>query len=216
MSDKLIIENVHDYCIIPETREIFIHGYDTDDSGTDHRVCCTFIKNLRILESQSNKPIVIHQYNIGGEWSSGMGMFDAIKQSKCSFVFICHGVAASMGSIIPQAVLGKGYRVTHKNCDWLIHDGFLYLEGIPTQTKSNLDYQELNKQTMYDIYTDSCLQGEFFNGNNRSKVKAFLKRKVREKTDWCLSGEDAVKYGFADAVFGEPGWETIDLIKKDL
>lgn len=210
------LDSFHNYNIIPESRELFLHGYDTNDSGVDHRMATTFIKNLRILEEQNSNTIVIHQYSLGGDWEAGIAIYDSIKQSPCKFVFICHGVAASMGSIIPQAVYGKGYRVTMPNTGWLIHEGDLFLEGTPTRTKSNLDYMELNKELMYNIYTDACQDSEYFYGQARSKVKAFIKRKVREKTDWCLTGEEAVKYGFADGMFGGEGWENLNVIKKEL
>lgn len=209
------LENVHEYNVLLDSREIFLHGCDTDDSGVDHRMATNFIKNLKILE-RSSAPIIIHQYSIGGDWSAGMAIFDAIRQSPCSFIFICYGVAASMGSIIPQAVLEKGFRLTHRNCDWLIHEGDLYLEGIPTRAKSNLEYMDLNSKTMYDIYTDCCSYGEFFKDYNRSKIKAYLKRKIREKTDWCFNGDTAVNYGFADGVLGTEGWENIKTIKESL
>ena len=210
-----LIEICHDYNLILDSREIFIHGYDTDDSGTDHRMATTFIKNLRILE-RSSEPIIIHSYNIGGEWSCGMAIFDCIKHSPCSFIFICHGIAASMGSIIPQAVLGKGYRISMPMVDWLLHEGDLHLQGIHTQVKSNLDYINLNNHTMYEIYTDCCINGTFFESYSRSKVKAFLKRKIREKTDWCIGAKEALDYGFVDGIFGEKGFETVDKIKSYL
>lgn len=196
------IETFHDFNILLDSREIFLHGQDIDDSGTDHRMAAGFIKNMRILE-RSPGPIIIHQHNIGGSWDAGMAIFDCIKHCPCQIVFICYGIAASMGSIIPQAVLGKGYRLTMPNCDWLIHEGDLYLEGIHTQVKSNLDYMNLNKQTMYEIYTDSCHCGSFFENHSRSQVKAFLKRKIREKTDWCLGSKESLEYGFVDGIFGE-------------
>lgn len=205
------IETFHDFNILLDSREIFIHGYDTDDSGTDHRMATTFIKNLKILE-RSLEPIIIHQHNIGGSWDCGMAIFDSIRYSPCNFVFICYGIAASMGSIIPQAVFGKGLRITMPNCDWLIHEGDLYLEGIHTQVKSNLDYMNLNKHAMYEIYTDSCCSGLFFETYSRSKVKAFLKRKIREKTDWCMGSKEALEYGFVDGIFGEEGYEDIKKI----
>lgn len=209
------IETFHDFNILLDSREIFIHGYDIDDSGTDHRTATTFIKNLRILE-RSSEPIIIHSYNIGGEWSSGMAIFDAIKQSPCSFLFICHGIAASMGSIIPQAVLGKGYRISMPQTDWLVHEGNLMLDGIHTQVSSNLSYMNINKETMYNIYCDSCINGAFFEGYSRSKVKAYLKRKIREKTDWCIGSKEALELGFIDGIFGEKKFETIDKIKSYL
>lgn len=209
------IETFHDFGIIVDSREIFIHGYDTEDSGTDHRMAVSFIKNLKILE-RSSEPIIIHQYNIGGSWDCGMAIFDAIKQSSCNFVFICYGIAASMGSIIPQAVLNKGYRIAMPNCDWLIHEGDLYLEGIHTQVSSNLAYMNTNKESMYNIYCDSCVNAPFFEGYSRSKVKAYLKRKIREKTDWCLDANEALDYGFIDGVLGEEEFKDIKTILKRL
>lgn len=209
------LDTAHSYNILINSREIFLHGNDIEDSGVDHRMAMNFIKNLRILEN-SNEIITIHQYSIGGDWSSGMAIYDAIKNSTCSFIFICHGVAASMGSIIPQAVLNKGYRVTQKNCDWLLHEGNLYLEGIPTQTKSNLEYYEANKKTMYDIYTDSCMGADFFSDKNRSQIKAFIKNRITMKTDWCLNSEEVVKYGLVDGILGEEGYENLETIKSYL
>ena len=102
------------------------------------------------------------------------------------------------------------------NCEWLIHEGNWYLEGVPTQTKSNLEYLEANKKTMYDIYVNSCVEGEFFQNRSRSYVKGTLKRRINAKTDWCLNSEDAVGYGLADGVFGNEGWETLKEIKEDI
>lgn len=205
------LEMFQEFNILLDSREIFIHGYDSDDSGVDHRVATTFIKNLRILE-RSNQPIIIHSYNIGGDWYSGMAIFDAIKQSSCNFIFICHGICASMGSIIPQAVLNKGYRIAMPNCAFLIHEGDLYLEGIHTQVSSNLAYMNTNKESMYNIYCDSCVNAPFFEGYSRSKVKAYLKRKIREKTDWCLDANEALDYGFIDGILGMKGYESVKKI----
>ena len=114
------LSNWHDYGILSQTREIFLESGD-DGLGSKHAV--EFIKNLTMLESLNNNPIIIHQYNIGGDQSAGFAIYDAIKASKCKILFICYGSASSMGSIIPQAVSGKGLRVTHPNTEWLIHEG---------------------------------------------------------------------------------------------
>lgn len=211
-----IVESCHEYGIILDSREIFLHGRDGEDSNVDYKMAVNFIKNLKILE-RSTDIITIHQYSIGGDWCSGMAMYDAIVNSPCNFIFICYGIAASMGSIIPQAVKNKGMIVTHKNCDWMIHEGYVGLDWmIPNQAKSNMEYLESTKKTLYDIYLDSCAGSEFFKDYNRSKIKAFLKRKMNEKTDWCLTGTEAVYYGFADAVLGSEGYEDIKTIKTYL
>ena len=109
-SDHSYISEAHDHDIIISSREIFLHGpiEDGEHSGIDSPKTNKSLKNLQILDSINNNPIVIHQQSIGGEWESGMMIYDAIQQSPSSFIFICHGVAASMGSIIPQAVYKKG------------------------------------------------------------------------------------------------------------
>lgn len=211
-----LTEICHNYNLILDSREIFLSGIDSEDSEVNYKMSMSFLKNLRILENINKKPIIIHQQTIGGDWSSGMMIYDLIKNSQCNFLFICHGISASMGSIIPQAVLNKGYRVSMPHTDFLIHEGDLYLEGIPTQVSSNLLYMNINKEIMYNIYCDSCVNGLFFKGYSRSKVKAYLKRKIREKTDWCLQPLDALNYGFVDGILGTKGYEDIKTILESL
>ncbi|HAI38786.1 MAG TPA: hypothetical protein DCM40_12010, partial [Maribacter sp.] len=108
---------------IPETREIFLQRIDSEDSEIDSRVAGNFLKNLRILENSSKSPIILHMFSIGGNWYDGMVIYDAIKYSACKFIVISYGIAASMGSIIPQAAFPSGKRITMPNCDWMIHEG---------------------------------------------------------------------------------------------
>lgn len=198
---------VHENNIIIDTREIFLCGLD---GYTEDKLAINFLKNLRILESISNKPIIIHQYNHGGEWSAGMLMFDAIQNSPCEFVFICYGSACSMGSILPQAVLGKGVRLTTLNCEWLIHDGDSSVEGNFKKTSSHVEYYQDLSKTMYNIYTDVCLNtGPFFKDMTRLEVYKFITAKVDTKEDWIFTGEDAVYYGFADAILGDEGFKDV-------
>jgi ATP-dependent protease ClpP protease subunit len=41
----------------------------------------------------------------------------------------------------------------------------------------------------------------------------FFKKKLEQKVDWWLTAEEAVYYGFADGVFGQPGYETLNKIR---
>ena len=137
-SDYSYISEAHDNDIIISSREIFLHGHieEGEDLGIDSLISINFLKNLQILDSINNNSIIVHQQSIGGEWESGMMIYDAIQQSPSSFIFICHGVAASMGSIIPQAVYQKGLRLTMPNCYWLIHEGEQSISGTTKQVKS--------------------------------------------------------------------------------
>ena len=88
--------DIYDNNLSLDTREIYLCG---NDGGVDEKLTVGFLKNLRILENKSKDRIIIHQYSIGGDWTAGMAIYDAIVNSPCKFVYICYGIAASMGSI---------------------------------------------------------------------------------------------------------------------
>lgn len=202
------IQLTHEFGLSIESREIFLHDEITSE------VAMSFIKNMRILGARSNKPIIIHQYSVGGDWSAGMAIYDSIFFSLSPIVFITHGCAASMGTVIPQAVKpGKGYRVTTPNCDWLIHEGYVNMEHTNRAALSYVEANKLATEKMYNIYSESCKRAEYFKDEKESKIRATLKRKLSSKEDWWLNADEAVQYGFCDAVLGSPEYETIEKIK---
>ena len=183
------ISEAHDNDIIVSTREIFVHGHfeNEEDSGVDCRTANGFLKNLKILESINSDPIVIHQHSIGGEWESGMMIYDSVQQSSSPFIFVCHGIAASMGSIIPQSAYQKGLRLTMPNCYWLIHEGDQEMSGTVKQFQSYYEFSKLSKAQMYSIYAEVCKEtGAHFHGMTKTKTKNFLRRKLESKVDWWL------------------------------
>lgn len=205
------VQFAHEFDISVESREIFLH----DEIDSD--VATRFIKNMRILGARSNKPVVIHQYSVGGDWSAGMAIFDIIYFFSCPVLFITHGCAASMGSVIPQSVRpGKGYRITNPNCDWLIHEGHIFMDHTNRAAASTHEANKIATEKMYDVYVGSCRGAEYFKGEKDSKIRAFLKRKLSSKEDWWISADEAVQYGFADGVLGAEGYETIEKIREYL
>jgi len=213
------VSEAHDNDLIVSTREIFLHGYmdEEEDSGIDGRLSNRFLKNLRILESMNANPIIIHQHSTGGEWESGMMIYDAIQQSAASFIFVCHGMAASMGSLIPQAAYKKGIRLTMPNCYWLIHEGEQEISGTVKQVQSYYELSRVSKSHMYDIYTTVCVgSGDHFKGMSKSKTRNYIRRKLESKEDWWLTAQDAVKYGFVDGMVGSTKYKSIMDVKKGL
>ena len=200
--DSNHVSEVHDNGLLLPHREIFLHSvFDSDESGTDFRMANRFIKNLRILESENDNSIIVHQYNIGGDWNAGMAIYDMILQSPCKIIFICHGISASMGSIIPQAA---DIRITMPNCDWLLHEGYTEIDSGLThrQAKSWAQWEQQAYEKMIEIYVESShLQA--------SRIKSMFSK----REDWWVSAEDAVENGFADAVLGDKKYESINSIK---
>ena len=214
------ISEAHDNDIIVSTREIFLYGCADDEEETgviDYKASNRFLKNLKILESINHEPIILHQYSIGGEWESGMMIYDAIQQSAASFVFVCHGIAASMGSIVPQAVYTKGVRLTMPNCYWLIHEGQEEMSGTVKQFQSYYEFSKLSKFHMYDLYAQVCHEsGEYFQHMTKSKTKNFLRRKLESKEDWWMTAAEAVEYGFVDGMVGSDKYPSIDKVRDNL
>ena len=198
-------EEAHSHNLIIDKREIFVHGSysqeEEGDPGVDWRMANTLVKNLRILENISSNPITIHQMSIGGDEEAGYMMYDAIKQNKCHITIYTHGVAASMGSVVPQAA---DHRITMPNCCWLIHRGTTGINGHLTrkQAKSWAAWEEYGDKRMIDIFVARCKDAPQYKGKSESQIRSDIKRKLDTKGDWFLTSQDAVDFGFADAMEG--------------
>ena len=202
---------------ISSTREMCLLPLESEDSEIITKTATHFLKNLRLLEAESKNPIVLHSFSLGGDWYDGMVIYDAIKYSACKFVIISYGIAASMASLIPQAVFPQGKRITMPNCDWMIHEGYTATQGTYRQVLSGAQWDTILRSRTYQMYTEPCMQtGEFFKDNKQSQVKSYIKRKLESKEDWWMSSEDSIKYGFCDHIVGEKGMQTVDKIVKNV
>lgn len=209
-----IVEAAHCYGVILDTREIFLYG-EVDGEGL---LGNSFVNNMRILLSRSaTEPIVVHQHSLGGDWACGMMIFDSIITSTCPIIFVCHGIAASMGSIIPMSCVkhGNAVRVNMPNCDWLIHDGTTDIhDGLTIkQAKSWAGWEDRTRKVMMEWYADACFGSNFHGESSKNKVRAYIKRQMGNKEDWWLDAHESADHGFVDGVLGEEGFETIADIK---
>lgn len=213
-----IIEEIHNYHVCLDTREIYLHGElgeENSDAGVEFRMANRFLKNIRLLEAAGDDPIIVHQHSIGGIWSDGMMIYDVIVHCQCHVIFIMHGTACSMGSIIPQAA---DTRLIMPSCVFMIHDGSTCLTGTHKQVQSAAQLEEKMREQMLDIYSTVCINGHFFQKEQATikKVREYLINKMNEKEDWWLSAREAVAFGFADAVLGDSEYETIETTKESI
>ena len=197
-------EETHLHHLMIDKREIFVHGnysQEEGDPGVDWRMANTLVKNLKILEAISTEDIIIHQMSIGGDEEAGYMMYDAIKQSKCHITMYTHGVAASMGSIVPQAA---DHRITMPNCCWLIHRGTTGISGHLTrkQAKSWAAWEIYGDNRMLSLFVARCQGSPMYKDKSESQVRSDIKRKLDTHGDWFLTSEQAVEFGFADVVEG--------------
>lgn len=208
-----LITDLHDHNINPDSRELYIHGaFQEEDPGVDFRMCSTFIKNLNFLyHTGKDSPILIHQITTGGEWDYGMAMYDAIKGCTCPTTVLVYAHATSMSSIILQAA---DYRVMMPNSHFMLHEGSC---GAQDTQKGFLTLAEEMKrihEVMLDIYVNRAKSGEAWAGKTDTYIRKAIQAKFDAKQEWYLTARDAVKYGFADAVLGDEGYENLEVLLK--
>ena len=197
------ISDTHNHGIDVKGREIYLHGYignTEEDPGVDYRMSTNFYKNIRILDSISQEPILIHMNSIGGSWSDGMTIFDTILLCKSYVTIIAYGQAESMSSIILQAA---DKRVMMPNAYFMSHFGSSDHVGNYLDVQRSIAFEKKITDKMLDIYTQSCAKGNYFKEQytdlTEEKVKNYLKRKLKDG-DWYLDANETVYYGLADCV----------------
>jgi ATP-dependent Clp protease, protease subunit len=211
--------DAHDTSLLIQSREIFLRSANSqeDEPAINHIVAEKFLINLRILEQSGAEPIIVHQQTVGGDWHSGISIYDAIKNSPCKFILVCHGICASMGSIIAQAPFNKGFRISMPNCEWLIHEGFCAVEGTYKQAFSLYEFEKKILDKSYDILGEAAQKsGRYFINSKEGSAKKFIKKQLSSKEDWWMSPEEALDYGFIDGIFGSEGFESLDQIYKNV
>ncbi len=199
------LEEIHDYCIDVESREIFLHSYvstSEEETGTDYRMFAMFHKNIQFLDCKVKADILIHQNNFGGVCTHGMAIYDCIHFCRSHVTVLCHGDASSMGSVIPQAA---DLRLSMPSCSFLIHPMSLELGPVLlAKFKSWGEYGAIVDKQMTDIYVNRCHEtGVFFKGKTKAQVRQYIKKKLEHKVDWFLTAEQALEYGFIDGIIGK-------------
>ena len=212
------LENIHTYNVDPKNREIFLHSYITDgdegDPGVDYRPAVYLQKNIRYLSLLSNDPILIHMHLPGGEWEDGMAMYDTIHLAKPKIIILAYGKVQSSSSVIFQS---PDLRILMPNTNMLIHYGSISIDSEHTKAAtSSVQWSEKESDKMIDIFTDRCMNSRIAKEKEwkRPAAKKHIKLQLASKCDWILTAEEAVYYGFADGIFGDKKYSSIEALKK--
>lgn len=124
------LDRFHDYGIYIPSRTLYM-GSETieegEDSGTDALAAARIIKNLLVLDSLSNDPIVIILNNPGGDVNHGLSVYDAVKACRSHVTIKVFGQASSIGSVILQAA---DERVMSENACQMIHYGKFSVDAV--------------------------------------------------------------------------------------
>lgn len=194
------VDRWFDYSYLPSKRLIYVGSIDAEmasgegESGTDCQMAEFFVKSIIHCNLISNKPVIVHMNNLGGDWFAGMAMYDAIRASTAHVYGVCWGVAMSMGSIIIQAC---DSRIVAPHCTFMIHDGFESISGTCKSVEAWAKHTPKMRKRMYEIYL--------------SRMKPAKPRitmaKIEElcSHDTIYTAEEAVNNGLVDWVL-----ETMD------
>lgn len=209
------IDNIHNYGLDVDNREIFVHSYigESGEENLDYRCAILLEKNLRILNQISNKPILIHMHICGGDWEDCMGMYDAIRLSKSKIIIIAYAKVSSSSSVLFQAA---DTRIMMPNTSMLIHYGSISFEGEHTKAaSSSITWNNNESEKMIDIFTEKCINGQLAKDRNWKKMMArkHIISQLDNKGDWILSAEESVYYGFCDGVLGSRKYPSIEKLK---
>ena len=127
-------------------------------------------------------------------------MFDAIRQCNAPTVSITHGMAASMGSLVP---LAADMVVSMPSCWWMIHDGYTDIEGHTyKQSRSWTEWEKVTRNQMMDIYAESCIDAVIHEGKTEKQLINIIQKQLDQKEDWWLCPNDAKEFGFINGIYG--------------
>lgn len=210
------LQALHSYNIDVKNREIFLHshfGYDEDESGVDYRSSVCFEKNLRFLNQQSCDNILVHMHIPGGDWEDCLSMYDTIRYSKAKTTILGYAKVQSASSIIFQAA---NTRILMPNVNMLIHYGSISIDDEHKAAISSLQWSERESAKLLDIFVDKWMTSPMSKEKNWKKplAKKHIQGQLATKSDWILTAEESVYYGFADGILGDKKYPTIESLKK--
>lgn len=210
-----LIYDLHEHCVNPDTREIFLHGHMSDDPseepGVDYRMAVKFAKNIRFLTTLNKEPILIHMHTCGGDWCDGLGIYDVIKYCGVPTTIIGHAAIRSMSSIIFQAA---NRRVFMPNSVYLMHWGTFAFDGEGQSLAAEAKQYEKDHAHMLRIYCERAKHGEHFKGMPQAKIIKELDTDLRLKQEWYMYPSEAIFYGFGDGILGQKGFESVETLLK--
>jgi ATP-dependent protease ClpP protease subunit len=204
MSIKSNVESIHSYGLDVKNRVIYVnsedygdYGSETGETGVDFAMASKFIRNLDYLNSLSNEPILVKTLNCGGCWFYGTAMYDAIKMSEAPVDIHARAWARSMSSIILQA--GRT-RILSEHTVFMVHYGEYGDSGDFRKVKSGMEFYTTLNKTMFDIYADRCYGAPAWGDSSKEEIADAIEDRVRRETDWWLTADEALNYGFCDKI----------------
>ena len=167
---------------ILKTRSILLSGEINKDSADK------FIKDLLVLEAESQDPIKVFINSPGGDVDAGFAIYDMVRFVSCPVIMIGMGLVASAASLVLLAVPAER-RVALPNSSYLIHQPLSEMKGNATDIEIHALQLEKVKAKLNSIISEAT-------GTDLETVAADTDR------DHWLNAEEARSYGLVSRIVG--------------
>lgn len=158
-----------------KTRSILLSGEINKDSADK------LIKDLLVLESESNEAVKLYINSPGGDVDAGYAIYDMIRFVKCPVIIIGMGLVASAAALVLLAVPAER-RVGLPNSSYLIHQPLSQMRGNATEIEIHALQLEKIKAKINKVISEAT-------GKSLEQVA-----KDTDRDHW-LNAEEALEYG---------------------
>ncbi|MBO4717796.1 MAG: ATP-dependent Clp protease proteolytic subunit [Spirochaetales bacterium] len=163
-----------------KTRSLLLSGEINKDSADK------LIKDILVLEAESNEPVRIFINSPGGDVDAGFAIYDMVRFISCPVIMIGMGLVASAASLILLAVPAER-RIGLPNSSYLIHQPLSEMKGNATDIEIHAMQLEKMKAKINCIIAEAT-------GMSLDTVTADTDR------DHWLDAFEAQKYGLISRV----------------
>ena len=163
-----------------KTRTILLSGEVNKD------LAARVIRQLLILEQESNAPIYVFIDSPGGDADAGYAMFDTIRFVKPRVVTVGVGLVASAGALVLLAA-DKARRIGFPNSHYLIHQPASGTRGVATEIEIHAREIEKMRARINQLIADET-------GKPLKQVEQDTDR------DYWMGAPEAIDYGLITRV----------------
>ena len=163
-----------------KTRSLLLSGEINKDSAD------RLIKDLLVLEAESDDPVKIFINSPGGDVDAGCAIYDMVRFVSCPVIMVGMGLVASAASLILLAVPAER-RVGLPNSSYLIHQPLSEMKGNATAIEIHALQLEKIKAKLNAIISEAT-------GMPLETVTADTDR------DHWLDASEALKYGLISKI----------------
>ncbi len=177
---KQVQENMGQYDKLLKTRSLLLTG------EINKEMADRLIKDLLVLEAESQDPVKLYINSPGGDVDSGFAIYDMIRFVSCPVTIIGMGLVASAAALVLLAVPVER-RIGLPNSSYLIHQPLSEMKGNATDIEIHAMQLEKIKAKINRLIAEAT-------GKSLEKVAHDTDR------DYWLDADDAVKYGLISRI----------------